>query len=85
MVRGGSCFVWTLGRERKQTKERYLEGRLSGGLLFFNVCFVALRGERVGIIDSGKGSLKKPDVMNEAGSLGEAGEGGLCDTRVATT
>lgn len=33
-VRGGSCPVGTLGRERKQTKERYLEGRLSGGLEF---------------------------------------------------
>lgn len=33
MVRGGSCPIGALGCERNQTKERYLEGQLSGGLL----------------------------------------------------
>lgn len=72
-VRGGSCPVGTLGCEREQTKEPYLEGRLSGGLEFLCL-FWRLKRRESRITDSGTGSLKKPDVMNEARSLREAGK-----------
>lgn len=35
LMRGGPCYVWTLGCKRRRQKEQYREDRLRRGLLVF--------------------------------------------------